>query len=157
MSAVLRRGGVADLDDVMEVMSRAFEPRFGEAWTYAQCLSFFGLAGTVLILSRDGAQPSGFALGRSVAGDAELLLLAVTPAFRRQSLGSRLIDAIAREAAATGAQALHLEVRESNPAMALYERCGFVPIGRRRNYYRLSDGSQADAITLSKTLTAEAT
>lgn len=152
MTTVVRRGGVADLDDVMEVMGRAFEPRFGEAWTYAQCLGFFGLAGTILIVAQEESSPQGFALSRAIAGDAELLLLAVSPAARRRGLGRRLIEETGQAAHAAGASTLHLEVRDGNPALTLYRGCGFEQIGRRRGYYRFRDGGQADALTLARGL-----
>lgn len=152
MTVALARGGVADLDDVMDVMARAFDPRFGEAWTHAQCLGIFGLAGTILTIAREDRHPLGFALGRVIADDGELLLLAVAPDARRSGLATRLIEATAREAAAVGAAALHLEVRDGNPAHALYHQCGFAQVGRRRGYYRFKDGGQADALTLSRPL-----
>jgi ribosomal-protein-alanine N-acetyltransferase len=44
---------------------------------------------------------------------------------------------------------LHLEVRDGNPAIAMYHSAGFAPVGRRRNYYHGQDGKRFDAITLA--------
>jgi [ribosomal protein S18]-alanine N-acetyltransferase len=49
-----------------------------------------------------------------------------------------------------GAGRIHLEVREGNPAIKLYRSAGFAIAGRRRKYYRGSDGSQYDALTLAR-------
>ena len=46
---------------------------------------------------------------------------------------------------------LHLEVRDGNPAVGLYEAAGFSSAGRRRNYYHGPDGEAFDAITLMLT------
>ena len=70
-------GGIADLDAVMNVMDDSFDPRFGEAWTASQCAGLLPMPGVWLILAREGDAVIGFALARAVAGEAELLLLAV--------------------------------------------------------------------------------
>ena len=44
---------------------------------------------------------------------------------------------------------MHLEVRDGNPAVAMYRDAGFSPVGRRRNYYHAPDGQRFDAITLA--------
>jgi ribosomal-protein-alanine N-acetyltransferase len=49
-----------------------------------------------------------------------------------------------------GSTRLFLEMREGNPAEALYRRAGFEPIGRRRNYYRGSAKGPLDAITYAR-------
>ena len=46
-------------------------------------------------------------------------------------------------------------MRENNPARTLYEAQGFVPIGRRKNYYSLGDGARMDAITFGLELSAQ--
>ncbi len=53
-----------------------------------------------------------------------------------------------------GVRRLFLEVEAENaPALKLYERAGFVPIGRRKGYYRTAAGT-ADAITMRRDLPA---
>jgi [ribosomal protein S18]-alanine N-acetyltransferase len=82
------------------------------------------------------AQEGGFALGRVIAGEAELLTLAVDPARRREGLGRRLLAAFEAEAARLGAEQAFLEVSETNqPARALYGGAGWVQAGRRPGYY----------------------
>jgi [ribosomal protein S18]-alanine N-acetyltransferase len=93
----------------------------------------------------------GFVLARAIAGEAEILTLAVVPAARRQHVGSTLLDAAMAQAEARGARAMLLEVAAGNAAaLALYHRLGFAQTGRRRRYY--SDG--ADALVLRRTLPA---
>ena len=51
-----------------------------------------------------------------------------------------------KEACDRGAQAMLLEVAESNaPALALYKKLGFLPIGKRHRYYRTISGEKVDA------------
>ena len=43
MNFVLREGDERDIDVLMEVMTRAFDPLFGEAWNAGQCLGILSL------------------------------------------------------------------------------------------------------------------
>jgi ribosomal-protein-alanine N-acetyltransferase len=60
-----------------------------------------------------------------------------------------LLDQFLNGARAAGVTRAHLEVRDGNPAVAMYSAVGFKPVGRRRNYYQGQDGSRFDAITLA--------
>lgn len=81
-------------------------------------------------------RPQGFLLGRSVAGEAELLTLAVAPEARRRGLGSRLLEDFAATSRRRGAGDAFLEVAAGNAAaIALYAGRGWESAGLRRNYY----------------------
>ena len=157
MSAIdiqLREGGTADLDAMMRVMEDSFDPAYGEAWTAPQCAGLLPMPGVWLTLARDGADIVGFALGRAVLREAELLLLAVRRDFQRKGVGLLLLRRFVAVANARGAERLHLEVRDGNHALRLYTAAGFAEVGRRRNYYTGSDGQIYDALTLAKSTSA---
>ena len=83
-----------------------------------------------------GSALLGYVGTRRVLDEWEIVNVAVDPAFRREHLGSRLLEAVLGEARAQGAKQVFLEVRESNaPARGLYEKYGFRPIARRKHYY----------------------
>lgn len=144
----LRPGGIDDLDDIMRIMSAAFHPRFGEAWTRSQCAGIMPMSGVSLTIAEGDQGPLGFSLVRAVADEAELLLLAVEPSEQRRGIGQVLLDDFVAAALAGGAHRLHLEVRDGNPAVGLYTASGFVRAGRRRNYYHGPEGEAFDAVTL---------
>lgn len=144
----LRPGGIGDLDDVMKIMGAAFRPCFGEAWTRSQCSGILPMKGVSLTIADTDAGPVGFSLVRAVVDEAELLLLAVDPAGQGQGIGRQLLGDFISTARAAGSSRLHLEVRDGNPAMDLYVQAGFVPAGRRRNYYHGPGGEAFDAVTL---------
>jgi ribosomal-protein-alanine N-acetyltransferase len=144
----LRRGEAADLDDVMRIMDVAFRPCFGEAWTRSQCAGILPMAGVSLTLAKASGETVGFSLVRSVADEAELLLIAVDPARQHCGVGQSLLDEFVNAARAMSAVRLHLEVRDGNPAVRMYRAAGFVPAGRRRNYYHGPEGETYDAVTL---------
>ena len=147
-------GNSGDLAAVMTIMNAAFEPRFGEAWTRSQCAGILPMSGVSLMLAQDNrsGQPIGFSLYRTIAGEAELLLLAVAPDRQRRGIGQRLLDQFVDCARTAGATRVHLEVRDGNPAVQMYRLAGFKPAGRRPNYYRGNDGRQFDALTFAYSL-----
>lgn len=96
---------------------------------------------------------AGFALGRAIGGEAELLTLAVAPDVRRQGLGRALLAAFEAEARTRAADTAFLEVAADNaPARALYAGAGYDQAGRRPGYYTATDGSRIDALVLRKPL-----
>lgn len=148
-----------DLDRIMAVMEAAFDKRWGEAWTRGQVADSLAFPVTHYTLiaahggrAAEGEQAVGFTLVRAAPGEEELLLIAVTPDHRGRGLGAKLLRAFADDARARGAEKIFLEMRSNNPAEALYLAQGFEAIGRRRHYYRQSDGNRIDAITYSKSL-----
>ena len=62
-----------------------------------------------------------------VADDIPELAIAVLPTFRGQGIGTDLLKAVI-SAAQTQFPAISLSIRADNPALRLYERCGFVLI-----------------------------
>ena len=150
-----------DLDRIMAVMTRAFAPQYGEAWSRKQVSDamLFGHCRYGLI-APDGTEPddpmqevAGFFLARRVIDEEELLLFAIDPEHRRKRLGHGLLGRMLAEARAAGMVRVFLEMRRDNPADALYAAHGFRAIGLRRGYYRRPDGSRIDAISQELLLT----
>ena len=148
----LREGGVHDLISVNRIMQAAFDPEFGEAWTQSQCVGMMALSGVWLVVASIGGRDVGFAMGRAMLDEAELLLLATSPGARGIGVGGALLRAVIAESRNRGATKLHLEVREGNGAIHLYQREGFEKIGERRGYYRGTSGLALDALTLARPL-----
>jgi [ribosomal protein S18]-alanine N-acetyltransferase len=151
-SVTVEPGGLGDLDDVIEVMNDSFDPAFGEAWTGPQCAGLLPMPGVWLSVARIAGRPVGFALGRAIAREAELLLLAVRSDSQGRGIGQQLLDRFVAEARRRGAEHLHLEVRDGNDAIHLYRRSGFRQVGRRKNYYSGRDGQVYDALTLARSV-----
>ncbi|EAQ04488.1 ribosomal-protein-alanine acetyltransferase, putative [Pseudooceanicola batsensis HTCC2597] len=117
-------------------------------WTSAEFAAL--LATDTVFLTGD---LHAFALGRVVAGEAELLTLATDPDRRRAGLGRRCLQAFEAAARARDAQEAFLEVAADNgPAIALYRSAGWRTTGRRRDYYRSPDGQRIDAGIMGKSL-----
>ncbi|AHB10984.1 GNAT family N-acetyltransferase [Zymomonas mobilis] len=136
------------LDHVMEIMTDAFDPFYGEAWNRHQCNSIMGLPGVYALVVTIEGEPAGFLLSRTVFDECELLLLAVKPEFRREGVATALFKKLIAKAKIEDTKYLHLEVREKNPALNLYYQIGFREVGRRINYYKSLNGDLYNAITL---------
>lgn len=147
---------IDDLNRIMAVMTAAFDPAFGEAWTRRQVEDALLVPGTRYLLAgadgtppAEGAPAAGFTLSRAIAGEEELLLLAVSPLWRGRGIGGALLERLKQTAQSSGVEKVFLEMRDGNPAVSLYRRAGFRDVGRRPNYYRKGTGTPLDAITFS--------
>ncbi len=148
----LRTGSIADLGVVDTIMQRAFDPRFGEAWSRGQCLGILAMPGVWLTIAELNGVPAGFALARVVHDEAELLLLATVPEVRRRGVGGALLRSIIHDAVDRHAMSIYLEVRAGNEALHLYTATGFIKVGERRAYYKGRTGQIFDALTYRRKL-----
>ena len=99
------------------------------------------------------AGPAGFVLARLAADEGEILTIAVSQTWRGLGLGRDLMEAVLRELHAQRAEALFLEVDESNvPAVALYRRLGFGEVARRPGYYGGDGRKRTDALVMRRDL-----
>lgn len=128
---------------------------FEHPWNAEAFASFLRTPGTIATLASGAeadAVPAGFALFRLIGGEAEVITLGVRTPCRGRGVGAALLDDLAARAGAAGASAMVLEVAVDNAAaIALYEAAGFKVKGRRRRYYRRTDGN-VDAIIMRRAL-----
>ncbi len=150
---IFARATTAHAASILAVIEATFDPSFGEMWNAAQvtgALTSSDRVGEVAIV--DG-EVVGFSLARYAAEEAELLLVAVRPSWRRQRVGAALISRAIEEVRARGAETIFLEVRETNDAAGiLYAGQGFEAVGRRKGYYAGADRKRHDAITMRRRL-----
>ena len=92
---------------------------------------------TNLLLAEGGdGAVLGYAVLSAVLDEGNLDNIAVAPHCRRQGVADALLSTLTNFGR-TSLSVLLLEVRASNlPAIALYEKHGFVPVGRRKDYYQ---------------------
>ncbi len=83
-----------------------------------------------------GRRLVGFIISRIIAGEAEILSVAVASSRRRKGLARQMLNLHLRRLAGLGTRTVFLEVGEGNvPANRLYQRAGFRTVGRREGYY----------------------
>ena len=134
-------------DDAL-AMAQVHATAFPQGWSAQEIGQLVaGLGGFAILV--EAAGPLGFILCRTVAGEAEVLTLAVDPVARRQGLAFTLVEAARGAAQQAGAESLFLEVAADNPAaLALYEKAGFDRVGLRKGYYARSPNRPVDAIVM---------
>jgi ribosomal-protein-alanine N-acetyltransferase len=130
---------------------------FSEAWSDDAFAGLMAMPGAfALLVSPEGGEispPIGFALARIAGGECEIITIGVLAAHRGVGAGNCLLRATASRARELGAAELLLEVAENNvAAMALYRAAAFVPVGRRKDYYRDANGVATDAIVMRRSL-----
>lgn len=125
---------------------------FSDPWSEA---SFYDALANPCIffqVATEGAEGPivGYVVAWFVADQGEIANVAVAPRARGRGIGGLLIDEAISAAEIHGAEAVYLDVRESNArARALYRSRGFVEVGRRRRYYRRPS---EDAIVLRRAI-----
>ena len=146
---IVRPATRADAGALGEVHARSFEA----PWTGDEILRFAGdPGGLALVAEPEAGEIAGFILCRLIAGEAEVLTLAVRTAARRRGVASALLGAAIDLTRITEAS-MFLEVAEDNlGAIALYAAAGFEPVGRRADYYARPGAPAADAIVMRRTL-----
>ena len=120
---------------------------FSRPWTAEQLSGQMRDAQHEFIAAVDDGRVLGYVGLMYVLDEGYISNVAVHPAARRQGIGDALIDALAAKAEELELAFLTLEVRESNaPAIALYAKHGFHPVGKRKNYY---DAPKEDAVLMT--------
>ena len=106
----------------------------------------------VLLAEGEDGAVLGYAVLSAVLDEGNLDNIAVAPRCRRQGVADALLSALT-DFGRTSLSVLLLEVRASNlPAIALYEKHGFVPVGRRKDYY---ETPREDALLMTLPLAKE--
>ncbi len=141
----------ADASDAL-ALAKAHASAFDAPWPPEAFATLMSSPG-VFALAAVNEEPVGLILMRAIAGEAEVLTLAVEPSHRRRGVAEALLEAALAQAAAMEAEDVFLEVAADNPAaLALYRKAGFEQAGHRGGYYRRPDGQAVDALVLRRTL-----
>lgn len=153
MTIMVQPADATDVPAMLGVIELAFDPSFGEAWSGPQLLGSLVVAGGWASLACRADDPVGFSLCRRIGDEAELLLIGVVPSARGIGMGVQLLETAIADALRLHVGIMFLEVRDGNTAaQALYRRCGFKDVGRRRDYYRGATGERFDAVTMRRDL-----
>ena len=112
------------------------EEAFYDAWNHSMLLNEINNELTTYLVMELEGKVIGYCGFWLVAGEAQITRVAVTEEQRGQGFGTHLIATLINKAWELGAEAITLEVRESNlAAQRAYLTCGFASEGIRPNYY----------------------
>ncbi|WP_430461351.1 ribosomal protein S18-alanine N-acetyltransferase [Thalassolituus sp. LLYu03] len=111
-------------------------------WPESVLRRYLSKPGSTWVLEDQGAVVA-YAVITLIAGEAELLMIAVNPRLQGKGYGRTLMDFLQQHLLDNHATQWFLDVRESNhKAIALYESLGFCQAGCRPNYYPTEQGSE---------------
>ena len=127
----------SDAQAIADLSRREIEHGLRWSWTTGRVRRAIQDRETNVVVARDGDAICGFALMAYRSEDAHLLLLAVSPDWRRRGIGSALIGWLEETLRQAGITRMQVEVRQSNRvARAFYARLGFEPVNVSRGYYQ---------------------
>jgi ribosomal protein S18 acetylase RimI-like enzyme len=148
--ASIRRGRVADLDDLVELETQVFA---GDRMSRRSLRHFLAARSAAVLVAEHAGCIAGCAviLFRPNSSIARLYSIAVAPQSAGLGLGPALLAACEQAARARGRQTLRLEVHENNRrAISRYRKAGYRQFGCHAAYY----ADEGDALRFEKPLTA---
>jgi ribosomal-protein-alanine N-acetyltransferase len=119
-------------------------------WSAAELSAYCGREERIVLKAAEEAVVHGFAVLQLVAGEAEILTIAVREQKRREGIASCLMEAAIELCRAKLISCIYLEVAQGNgPAFSFYEKFGFRTFASRKNYYQ-SAGTVADTALIMR-------
>jgi len=142
-----------DIEDVEEVLHIAAATTYNPwskkmileeiAHPFSHCFLLYQKTGTGASL------PLGFLCFRQVGEESELLNLCISPEFRQQGFGKKLMSFYIDFCERQGVNQYFLEVSVTNtPATHLYHSFGFRSLGTRKNFYQ----GRHDALLMTRSV-----
>jgi [ribosomal protein S18]-alanine N-acetyltransferase len=139
---VIRPMRVGDVADVVAIERTSYQFPWSEG-IFRDCLRV-GYVCRVMTVARQVIAYGVMSIG---AGEAHILNLCVSEAYRCRGVGKRLLRSLIERATAAGMAEAFLEVRPSNTAaIRLYLSMGFEQVGTRRGYYQALSGREDAAV-----------
>jgi ribosomal-protein-alanine N-acetyltransferase len=126
---------------------------FARGWGESEFETMISERNTLVHRLKLGRRIVGFAVSRMGADEAEILSVAVDDACRGRGFSRTLLLTHLGHLAGRGVRTIFLEVEENNaPARRLYDRAGFVVVGRRERYYKQANGEHLNALLMRRDL-----
>lgn len=145
----VRLAGTDDYNMLASIHAQCFDT----AWTAEQFQSALSLPGAQALVVELDQSAYGFVQFQQVLEEAEINTLCVLPNFRRQYFASDLLQKLFAHLLEGNVSRIFLEVAADNAgALSLYETHDFQRSGLRKSYYRRSDGTMEDAVTMARAL-----
>ena len=126
----------AEAKDV-ETIEKLEQCCFSQPWSYESIYQdIVGNDRAVYIVAETEGQVIGYAGLWIIVDEGHITNVAVSPDYRRNSVGNTIITALLQVTEDMGVKRHTLEVRKSNQAaINLYEKQGFTEAGERKGYY----------------------
>lgn len=115
----------------------ALEKRiFSQPWSEQGFRDAVSMEQNIFLVAEEAGEVCGYIGMYQALDEGEITNVAVAPEQRNAGIGWMLMQAALEKAMQQGITQIVLEVRVSNnPAIRLYEKCGFVNCGVRKGFY----------------------
>lgn len=128
----IRRFTANDVEQVTELEKQCFSM----PWKSEDFLRLADDVHSLYLVAEVDGQIVGICGVTDVVGEGNINNVAVSEAYRSQGIATKLMRQMLEEGYRMGIAEFTLEVRVSNaPAIAVYEKCGFVSEGVRPGFY----------------------
>lgn len=137
MSITVQHASLKDLETLYKIERECFTH---EAFTKEQIAYFLKAPNAVSLRAQVDGETAGFILGsveqHGKTKIGHIYTIDVASKYRRIGVGLKLLQEIEQKFVEKGAETCFLEVRTDNvPARKLYEKHGYVELGKLNNYY----------------------
>ena len=120
----------------LSALARMEKECFTNPWSSTQLLLELKNEHSFVLLAEKDGEFLGFVILRTLLDEGEIFNIAVCRNARQLGIGGALLQAAIQHAEAENVENIFLEVLASNgPAIALYKKYGFEPVGLRKKYY----------------------
>jgi ribosomal-protein-alanine N-acetyltransferase len=144
MSMTIRKMALEDIDQVLAIDEASFSMPWPARSFHFEVTNNPASRSWV---AEDEGQVVGMVVAWMIVDEIHIATIATHNDFRRQGIGEKLLIHTLKSAKEEGALTSFLEVRESNRfARQMYNKFGYVEVGRRRHYYK---DNNEDAILMS--------
>lgn len=134
---------VADIETIIQPQ---------DAWSCETLSELLEQDSIELLIVYQSDKVVGYCLYQVLFEQAEILRIGTHPNYQRQGIASQLFAKLNKQLEMLKVESLLLEVRADNiPAIALYERQGFLTIHQRRGYYSQQNQPAIDALIMQLT------
>lgn len=129
-------------------LSTIHKQNFAKGWNAGDFAQMLNAQNNIIHVAQIKSKVVGFIASRIAHDEAEILSVAIAKNMQGYGIASKMLKPHLSKLAQEGVQKLFLEVEENNqPAIALYNRYGFVEIGKRNGYYS-SQTQTLNALTM---------
>jgi len=138
-----------DIPKILKIESISFHSPWTEGMFLEELTNPFSHA--FLAKTRADGKVIGYIFYQTAVQEMHILNLAVHPLHRSKGVGTLLLHhSLSQTRQSDLARFVYLEVRDNNfPAILLYRKFGFTPLGIRKNYY---PKEHVDAIIMGRSL-----
>jgi [ribosomal protein S18]-alanine N-acetyltransferase len=146
-AACITKATAADAGALAALCAEALPP----GWPADELAKACSDPSRAVLKATEGSYLHGFLILQFAADEAEILAIATAKDWRRRGFAASLLRRGISVCQDRIMSCIYLEVAESNtPARRLYEKFGFLVIGRRENYYRSSSSAFETALIMRR-------